>query len=143
MCISIHTYTHICIPTYPHPSKPPGVELVCLDINHRRQEIEKAGRLKGLGLGFRGLGFSGLGLRGLGFRGQGLGFRVQWSYGGYEKSCVTLSTWYLIRRKLWHHGIVPLKQIEYGVYGDLIIVYPKPDSIYLRGTINPKHYTKS
>ena len=31
--------------------------------------------------------------------------------------------------------IVPLKQIEYGVYGDLIIIYPKPYSIYLRGTI--------
>ena len=30
--------------------------------------------------------------------------------------------------------IVPLKQIEYWVYGDLIIVYPKPYSIYLRGT---------
>ena len=24
----------------------------------------------------------------------------------------------------------------YGVYGDLIIIYPKPNSIYLRGTIN-------
>ena len=24
--------------------------------------------------------------------------------------------------------------MEYGVYGDLIIIYPKPDSIYLRGT---------
>ena len=31
--------------------------------------------------------------------------------------------------------IVPLKWIEYGVYGDLIIIYPKPYSIYLRGTI--------
>ena len=31
--------------------------------------------------------------------------------------------------------IVLLKQIEYGVYGDLIIIYPKPYSIYLRGTI--------
>ena len=30
---------------------------------------------------------------------------------------------------------VPLTQIEYGVYGDLTIVYPKPDSICLRGTI--------
>ena len=30
--------------------------------------------------------------------------------------------------------IVPLKQIEYGVYEGLIIVYPKPCSIYLRGT---------
>ena len=25
--------------------------------------------------------------------------------------------------------IVPLKQIEYGVYGDLVIMYPKPYSI--------------
>ena len=32
-------------------------------------------------------------------------------------------------------SIVPLKYIEYGVYGDLIIIYPKPYSIYLRGTI--------
>ena len=37
------------------------------------------------------------------------------------------------------HPIVPYKLIEYGVYGDLlIIVYPKPYSIYLRGTIHPK-----
>ena len=26
----------------------------------------------------------------------------------------------------------------WGKYGDLIITYPKPYSIYLRGTINPK-----
>ena len=32
-----------------------------------------------------------------------------------------------------------LKQIEYGVYGDLIIIYPKPYSIYLRGTILVKY----
>ena len=25
--------------------------------------------------------------------------------------------------------------MEYGVYGDLIMLYPKPYSIYLRGTI--------
>ena len=25
--------------------------------------------------------------------------------------------------------------MDYGVYGDLIIIYPKPYSIYLRGTI--------
>ena len=25
--------------------------------------------------------------------------------------------------------------IEHGVYGDLYIIYPKPYSIYLRGTI--------
>ena len=31
--------------------------------------------------------------------------------------------------------MVPLKYIEYGVYGDLIIKYPKPYSIYLRGNI--------
>ena len=31
--------------------------------------------------------------------------------------------------------IIPLKSIEYGVYGDLIIIYPTPYSIYLRGTI--------
>ena len=31
--------------------------------------------------------------------------------------------------------IVPLKQIEYGVYGDLIILYPKPYSIHVSGTI--------
>ena len=29
----------------------------------------------------------------------------------------------------------PLKQIEYGVYGDLIILYPRPYSIHLRGTV--------
>ena len=32
--------------------------------------------------------------------------------------------------KLWPGHIVPVKQIEYGVYGDLIIVYPKPYWIY-------------
>ena len=31
--------------------------------------------------------------------------------------------------------IVHLKYIEYGAYVDLIIVYPKPCSIYLRGSI--------
>ena len=31
--------------------------------------------------------------------------------------------------------IVPLKQIEHGVSGDLIVIYPKPYCIYLRGTI--------
>ena len=31
--------------------------------------------------------------------------------------------------------IVPLKWIEHGAYGDLSIIYPKPYSIYLRGTI--------
>ena len=30
---------------------------------------------------------------------------------------------------------VPLKYIEHGVYGDLIIIYPEPISIYLKGTI--------
>ena len=37
--------------------------------------------------------------------------------------------------------IVPLKKIEYGVYGDLLVLYPKPYSIYLRGTINPQPFT--
>ena len=32
--------------------------------------------------------------------------------------------------KFWGYSV-----IEYGVYGDLIIIYPKPYSIYLRGTI--------
>ena len=32
-------------------------------------------------------------------------------------------------------SIVPLKYIEHGVYGDPIITYPKPYSIYLRGTL--------
>ena len=31
--------------------------------------------------------------------------------------------------------IVPLRKIEYVVYGDLILMYPKPCSIYLRGTV--------
>ena len=31
--------------------------------------------------------------------------------------------------------LVPLKMIEYGVHEDLIITYPNPCSIYLRGTI--------
>ena len=33
--------------------------------------------------------------------------------------------------------ISPLKYIEYGVYGDLVIIYTKPYSIYLRGTKGP------
>ena len=28
-------------------------------------------------------------------------------------------------------NIVPLNRIEYGVYGDLILIYPKPYSVYL------------
>ena len=31
---------------------------------------------------------------------------------------------------------VPLKWIEYGLYGDLVKTYPKSYSIYLRGTID-------
>ena len=44
--------------------------------------------------------------------------------------------WKLLFR-VWGLGyILPLKYIEYEVYGDLILVYPKPYSIYfLRGTI--------
>ena len=35
-----------------------------------------------------------------------------------------------------HGFVVPLKQIEYGVYGDISIIYhPKPYSIYLRGSV--------
>ena len=29
--------------------------------------------------------------------------------------------------------------MEYGVYGDFITIYPKPHSIYLRGTIGFRH----
>ena len=35
----------------------------------------------------------------------------------------------------------PFKQIEYGVYGDFIMIYLKPYSIYFRGTINPNRST--
>ena len=31
--------------------------------------------------------------------------------------------------------MVPLKEIEHGVYGDLIKIYSKPYSIYLRATL--------
>ena len=31
--------------------------------------------------------------------------------------------------------VIPLKYIEYEVHGDLVIIYPKLYSIYLRGTI--------
>ena len=34
--------------------------------------------------------------------------------------------------------IVSLKWIEYGVYGDVTVRYPKPFSMYLRGTIGFK-----
>ena len=36
--------------------------------------------------------------------------------------------------------VVPLESIEYGVYGDLIMICPKPYSIYLGGTttLDPK-----
>ena len=41
---------------------------------------------------------------------------------------------------------VPLKYIEHGAYGDLIIMYPKPYSIHFRGTTmvqNPIMYVCS
>ena len=38
----------------------------------------------------------------------------------------------------FHQTIVPLTWIEYGVYGDLITIYPKPYSIYLRVTIQSR-----
>ena len=34
--------------------------------------------------------------------------------------------------------IAPLKSVEYGVYGDLTIIYPRLYSIYLRRTIKLK-----
>ena len=34
-----------------------------------------------------------------------------------------------------HETIVPLEWIEHGVYGGFIITYPRPYSIYLRGTV--------
>ena len=36
--------------------------------------------------------------------------------------------------------IVPLKWIAFGIYGVLIIIYPKPYSIYFRGTITLNTY---
>ena len=36
--------------------------------------------------------------------------------------------------------IVSLEYVEYGVNGDLTIRYPKPDSIYLKGTICGKGF---
>ena len=41
-----------------------------------------------------------------------------------------------------HSAIIPLKQIEYGVYGDLVRIYPKSYSIYLGGLepLTPKPY---
>ena len=45
---------------------------------------------------------------------------------------IHVQKWYL----LWAlRSIVHLKQIKYGVCGVLILIYPKPYSIYLRGTI--------
>ena len=38
--------------------------------------------------------------------------------------------------------LVPLKWIEYGVYGDLINIYPPQYSIYLRGTIDVPSFMK-
>ena len=34
-----------------------------------------------------------------------------------------------------YYSIVPFMKVENGVYGDLVIIYPKPCSICLRGTI--------
>ena len=31
--------------------------------------------------------------------------------------------------------LIPLKQIEYGAYGNLVIIYPNPYSIYLWGIL--------
>ena len=36
------------------------------------------------------------------------------------------------------HPAVPLNKTEYGVYGHLVIIYPKPYSIYLRGPVSLK-----
>ena len=35
--------------------------------------------------------------------------------------------------------MVPVKEIEYGVDGDLFIIYPKPYSIYLRGILKIRY----
>ena len=41
----------------------------------------------------------------------------------------------IFEASFFYYSIVPLKKIEYGVYGGLIMTYRKPRSIYLRGTI--------
>ena len=64
---------------------------------------------------------------------EGLQVKTTGRCSGYFNSCMSLSALYL--------GIysakapLALKQVKYGVYGDLILIYPKPYSIYLRGTI--------
>ena len=64
------------------------------------------------------------------------------SWAGVMGKAVGISLeWYKVKNlqrlpKLSALGfIVPLKSTKYEVYGDLITVYPKPYSIYLRWTI--------
>ena len=42
---------------------------------------------------------------------------------------------YVFRLNRSKKTVVPFKEIESGVYGDLILIFPKPYSIYLKGTI--------
>ena len=42
-----------------------------------------------------------------------------------------------LKQIFWFRVFIPPKEIEYGEDGDLILIYKKPDSIFLRGTINP------
>ena len=44
--------------------------------------------------------------------------------------------------RIKYPDIVHLTSIEYGVYGDLLITYPKPYSIYFRGTISSQRFPK-
>ena len=59
---------------------------------------------------------------------------------GFSSHCQPLSAWKTLASVIHDTTlplqvpIVPLKYIEHGVYGDLIIIYPKL-YIYLRGTI--------
>ena len=45
--------------------------------------------------------------------------------------CANTSWW--LRLLTLFEDIAPLRWIEYGVYGNLIIVYTKPYSMHLRG----------
>ena len=46
--------------------------------------------------------------------------------------CANTSWW--LRRLTLLEDIAPLRWIEYGVSGNLIIIYPKPYSMHSRGT---------
>ena len=65
----------------------------------------------------------------------GCSVEVRFRVSGFRDDPLQVSSWISVNIVVPLKYIVALQSIKYGVYGDPFIIYPKPYSIYLRGTI--------